>query len=38
MKRKIVSIVMASAMVFGLDLFIIYKTVANALHGEKNAY
>ena len=23
---------------FGLDLFIIYKTVANALHGEKNAY
>lgn len=23
---------------FGLDLFIIYKTVANAIHGEKNAY
>lgn len=23
---------------FGLDLFIIYKTVANALHGEENAY
>lgn len=23
---------------FGLDLYIIYKTVANALHGEKNAY
>ena len=23
---------------FGLDLYIIYKTVANALHGDKNAY
>ena len=23
---------------FGLDLFIIYKTVANVIHGEKNAY
>lgn len=23
---------------FGLDLFIIYKTVMNAIHGEKNAY
>ena len=23
---------------FGLDLYIIYKTVANAVHGEKNAY
>lgn len=23
---------------FGLDLYIIYKTVANAIHGEKNAY
>ena len=23
---------------FGLDLYIIYKTVANALHGEENAY
>lgn len=23
---------------FGLDLFIIYKTVANTIHGEKNAY
>ena len=23
---------------FGLDLYIIYRTVANALHGEENAY
>ena len=23
---------------FGLDLYIIYRTVANAIHGEKNAY
>ena len=23
---------------FGLDLFIIYRTIANAIHGEKNAY
>lgn len=23
---------------FGLDLYIIYKTVANALYGEENAY
>ena len=23
---------------FGLDVYIIYKTVANIVHGEKNAY